>query len=456
MKKRLIWVVVLVLLGGGGWLAWKHTRPGAAAGTPTAGAAATAKVRVKVERGNIRAAVASSGRVVSNQDVDVKCKAGGQIVTMPFEISDTVKVGDLLVELDPVDEQRKVKQAEVQLAASQAKLAAARESLAIAELTLKTDRRRADAAFKAAESHAQDAQQKAARVRDLLAKNLVSQEEDDTAETQAVQAAADLEGAKIRAEELTTQERALELKRQEVALAQAAVDGDTIIQAIAKDRLHDTRVLSPIDGVVGGRQVQPGQIIASATSNVGGGTALLTLCDLSRIFVVASVDETDIGKVQVGQKANVTVDAFPGRPFPGEIVRVAVKGVNASNVVTFEVRIEVTGKAKNLLKLEMTANVEIVTAQKDDVLTLPVEAVRRKGREQLVDKVTGPADGSTTTIPVTIGMADAAKVEIVSGLAEGDEVSYAKGSDSGGKWSGRNQGGPPRGMMMPMGGMPRR
>ena len=442
MKKILIVTVVVLVLAGGGWWFWRYKHP-ADKGTvkPTI---------ATVARGNLRVTVVSSGRVVANQEVEVKCKAGGQVTKMPFDVSDTVKAGEMLVELDPVDEQRKVRQSEVSLAASKARLASAGENLGIAERTLKTDRQRADAALKAAESHATDAAQKAARMRELLGKHLVSLEDCETADTQTVQAAADREAARIRIAELETQEKALEVKRQDVALAQAEVDGNTITLSIAQDRLHDTRVLSPIDGVVAARVVQPGQIITSATSNVGGGTSLLTLNDLSRIFVVATVDETDIGKVAVGQKAGITVDAFPNRRFGGEVQRVAVRGVNASNVVTFEVRIEVTSRDKNLLKPEMTANVEITTAQKDNVLTLPLDAVVRKNGEQTVEKVTGE---TTATTKITVGLVDPERVEVVSGVAEGDKVSYTAGGDGAGKWAGKGAAaGAPRPMMMGMGG----
>ena len=82
-----------------------------------------------------------------------------------------------------------------------------------------------------------------------------------------------------------------------------------------------------MDGVVTDRKVQTGTIIASGVSNVGGGTTILTLSDLSRIYVLASVDESDIGKVQVGQPATITVDAYPSMQFAGKVVRIASKGV---------------------------------------------------------------------------------------------------------------------------------
>jgi HlyD family secretion protein len=385
--------------------------------------------------------------VVSNLDVDIKCKASGEVVNLPFDVSDTVKKDDLLVELDQIDMQRVLKQAEVRVAASQAKLEIARQNLVVAGLTLATDRLRTDAALKAAEVHAKDARVKADRMKDLLAKALASQEEYDTAETAAVQTAVDLETAKVKFEELKTQELALELSRQQVKLSQADVDSDEVALSIAKDRLRDTKVMAPMDGVVAVRNVQIGQIIASGVSNVGGGTTVLTLSDLSRVFVLASVDESDIGKVRLEQPATVTADAFPGRRFDGRVVRIATRGVNLSNVVTFEVKIEVTGEAKALLKPEMTANVEITAAAKDDVLLVPAEAVIRKARGKQFVTVVGD-DGAKQEVAVTTGISDGTKTEIAEGLTAGQTVVVHKGlSDS--KWSGQKRAaGGPRPPMM--------
>lgn len=392
-----------------------------------------------VEKGDLVVSVASTGRVVSNLDVEVKCKAGGQVTTMPFDVSDRVKRNDLLVELDPVDEQRKVAQAEVALSVSRAKLAIAKENLVIAEQTLATDTRRAHAALLAAESHEKDAQAKAGRMKQLLAKKLVSQEDCDTAETAAVQSQADLDAAKTRIEELKTQRQQLEVRRQEVKQAEAAVQSDEITLAIAKDRLRDTKVVAPLDAVVSKRSVQVGQIIASATSNVGGGTPLMTLSDLSRVFVVASVDESDIGKVAEDQPVAITVDAFPGRQLGGKVVQIATTGVNVSNVVTFEVKIEVLGKNKSLLKPEMTANVEIITARRTAALLAPSESIVRKGREHFVTVAEG---AGRKDHKVEIGLTNGLQTEILAGLTAGQSVVVHKGGTES-RWNARG----PRMMM---------
>ena len=152
---------------------------------------------------------------------------------------------------------------------------------------------------------------------------------------------------------------------------------------LARQRLTETRVVSPVDGVVTQRAVQIGQIISSGISNVGGGTTALVVSDLSRIFVLAAVDESDIGQVRPGQRVKVTVDAYRNREFAGEVVRISPRGVNVSNVVTFEVKIEVTARDKELLRPEMTANVEILIDERPDALLAPSDAHLPARRQDL-------------------------------------------------------------------------
>ncbi|HUT33205.1 MAG TPA: efflux RND transporter periplasmic adaptor subunit [Planctomycetota bacterium] len=480
MKKLLILLVLAGAAGGGGYYYWRRQQGVAGAETPQVPTA-------PVERGSIRLAVASTGRVVANLEVDIKCKASGEIIKLPFDISEAVKKGELLVELDPVDEERRVKLAEADLAASvakheqakqsllvaehdlvtatedatvalksaQAKADQAKQNLAVAEQTLVTTAQRAEAALESAKVKAQDAADKAVRMKTLLEKKLTSKEESDTAVTadaaarmelanaqaavkdldtaklalgvkrqDVILAEAQVESARIAIRKLDAAKLALEVKRQDVALAAAQVDSSRIDLSLAQRSRDDTKVVAPMDGVVSARDVQIGQIISSGISNVGGGTTLLTLADLSRIFVLATVDESDVGGVKAGQTVQVTADAFAGRRFPGKVVRIAPKGVNASNVVTFEVKIEVLGPNKSLLKPEMTANVEILIEQKDNVLLVPTEAVTRRQRERIAMVV--EPDGGAKERVVEVGVQDGTRVEITKGLSEGETVQVRK------------------------------
>jgi HlyD family secretion protein len=168
----------------------------------------------------------------------------------------------------------------------------------------------------------------------------------------------------------------------------------------------------------------PIRLTVAATGRV------VSLSDLSPVFVLASVDESDIGKVQLGQRAVVSVDAYPGKFFEGKVVRIATKGVNLSNAVTFEVKMEVAAEAQSMLKPEMTANIEITAAEKDDTLLVPAGAAVRRVRGQRFVTVVRD-DGTKEEVPVEIGITDGTKTEITKGLEVGQTVVDYKGhSDS--------------------------
>ncbi len=496
--KKIIAVLVVAGLILGGRFYWNKKR------TPEPEETAKPET-VQVEKGSVTRKVATTGRVVANLEVEIKCKAGGEVITLPFDISDPVKKGELLVELDPEDEERRVKQAEISLSASEAKYSQAKQSLLVArkklelakrragealttaeadlrealarqsqvveKRSLELERQRAAAVLTSAEAYALDARTKADRLKRLLSGDLVSQEEYETAETTAVRAESDLELArikleelkneeskleeeyeiaetsvvkakselalsKLRLEELKIDEQALTIKKEDVKLSGTAVELNRIDLTAARRRLKDTRVTAPMAGVISSRNVQIGQIISSAISNVGGGTTVLTLSDLSRIFVLASVDESDISKVSVGQPVIITTDAYPGKEFQGEVVRIATRGEVNANVVTFEVKIIVLGDELSLLKPEMTTNVEIVSVRKDDVLLAPVEAVKAQGGQGGVRILR--EDGTTKVIIVKVGISDGVNREIISGLNEGDKLVVLKGEASS-RWRNPNK-----------------
>ncbi len=480
MKKLIVVVLVLAAGSVGGYLYWKHQKEQASeAAVPTV-------ATVAVERGSIFQAVASTGRVVSNLDVEIKCRASGQVVKLPFDISDVVHEGDLVLQLDTTEQQRLVSTREVDLTIALAKLAQSRQNLVVAEQTVATARSRAVSLLTASESRARDALSRAERRRQLLAENLGSQEDYDASQTDAASAAAELQNARVAQEEVKTQELALDVRREDIKLAQAQVTSAQIALDLAKQQLSYTTVNSPIEGVVSSLTTQVGAIISSGITNVGGGTTIMVISDLSRVFLLAAVDESDIGSVSLEQPVDISLDAFPGRKFHGKVVRIATKGVNTSNVVTFEVKIEVVDPKKGMLKPEMTGNVQIIAAQRDNVLTVPAAAVsrqqapaapagappagapnaamtaapgsppsgaptgqggesrQRRGGGTLVVTVVN-ADGTTKEVPVTVGLTDGDKYEITDGLTEGQNVQYQLG-EAQGRWNARGGGFPGMGI----------
>lgn len=386
----------------------------------------------EVLRADLIHTVPCTGKVTARREVEIKCKATGQIVGLPVDNGDTVHRGDLLLELDPEIEARHVHQAQIDLESASARLAQAKAQLAIAQVTEESEQVRLRNAHDSAAARAQDAEQKARRAHQLREHQLISEEEAEAAEVARLQAQNDLSDA---SSQLTTQRRSLalttELRRQDQELAQAALDQARLALQDAQQRLQDTKVLAPLDGVVVNPKVQVGQLI-SGVGDVTGGTSVMTLADLSQIFVKASVDESQIGEVRVGQEAAATFDAFPTATFSGVVRRIAPEGqAENGNVVTFEVTIEITASNRSLLRPLMTATVDIHTGHADHVLVVPIEAIRhRKDRCYVTLRGEGSAPGGERE--VTVGLSDGERQEVRSGLREHEHVLLL--SDEGGKW----------------------
>lgn len=434
MNKLIPISLLVVIMAGAGWLYYRNQAAEKAA------ALADAPEYGEVTRQEILQNVECTGRVVSNLDVEIKCKASGQIIGLPFDVSDRVNKGDLLLEIDPVDQARSLQQVEATLAASNARLAQARANLAASEKSLSAEMARAAAALASANARAQDAEAKARRDASLLEQKHVSVEEAESSRTNAVEARANVGTAQAQLASVEAQREQLEADRQAVRLAEVQITSDEAALALARQRLAETKVTAPIDGVVSARLVQIGQIVSSGISNVGGGTSVMTVSDISRMFILASVDESDIGEVREGHKSKITVDAFPGEEFTGTVVRIASKGTNVSNVVTFEVKIEVESDNKALLKPEMTANVSISVAAAENALTAPIRAISRKGKDAFITVVTGEGpEEKQEQVPVKTGINDGVRIELTEGGKEGDRVLLVR-SDEESRW--RNQSNP--------------
>jgi len=156
--------------------------------------------------------------------------------------------------------------------------------------------------------------------------------------------------------------------RAEEVRARVAVDN-------AKDQLDDTNVRAPISGTIIEKSVERGQVISSPTRDVGGGTVLLKMADLNLVQVRTLVDETDIGKIEPGQSATVTVDAFPNRPFQGDVRKIEPQALTEQNVTMFPVLVRIDNR-QGLLRPGMNAEVEIHVGEREGVLAVPNAALR--------------------------------------------------------------------------------
>jgi HlyD family secretion protein len=275
-------------------------------------AAPVAYQAVPVERRDIVVSAQASGTVQPDTTVEVKSKASGEILQLSAETGEVVKRGAPLVRIDPRNARNAMAQAQADLDVAKAKLA-----------NSTSQKRRADELFQS--------------------RSITEQEHE-----QALLDYADARSAVVRSQ----------------------VDVDN-----ARIQLEDTDVRAPITGTVLEKDVERGTVIASATSNVSGGTTLMKMANLNQVQVRTLIDETDIGKVQPGQRATVTVDAFPNRPFSGTVLKVEPQAQTEQNVTMFPVLVRIDNK-EGLLRPGMNAEVEVHVGQRDSVLAVPNAALR--------------------------------------------------------------------------------
>lgn len=267
---------------------------------------------VPVATRDIVVSAQASGAIQPDTVVEVKSKASGEILQIMSETGAIVSRGQVLIKIDPRTPRNAVAQASAQVEASKA-------ALQVAE----TNKKRSDELF---ESRA------------------ITQQEHDQAVLDYANAKANLVSA-------------------QVALENAQI------------QLEDVDVRAPISGTIIEKDVERGQVIASAISNVSGGTVLMRMANLQLVQVYTLVDETDIGKIQPGQRATVTVDAYPNRPFEGVVLKIEPRDTVSQNVTMFPVRVRIDNR-EGLLKPGMNTEVEVHIGQAQSVLAVPNAALR--------------------------------------------------------------------------------
>lgn len=334
-----------------------------------------------VETGDITANVSATGKVNAVVTVQVGSQVSGTIQKLFVDFNTRVKKGQLIAQIDPSLLSAQVEQSRARLANNEANVERAEVVLADAKRNLR-------------------------RMEALLAQNLISQSEKDSAQTAHDSAVAELKAA------------------------QTQVAQDRASLKVAETNLRYTTILSPVDGIVISRSVDVGQTVAASLQ----APTLFTIAqDLTEMQVDTSVDEADIGKVQIGQEAEFTVDAYPDTPFRGKVQDIYNQPIVVQNVVTYDAIIRVKNPDLKL-KPGMTANVLIRVGFKEKVLKLPNAALRyrperapgpatpTKGEKGRPNEVWVLRDGKETAVPVTLGLSDANFTEVVDGGLQAGEL----------------------------------
>ncbi len=215
----------------------------------------------------------------------------------------------------------------------------------------------------------------------------------------------------------------------------------------ATKNLGYTTVVSPRDGVVIDRYVEEGTVITSGRSSIAQGTNIVTLADTSQMFVLAEVDEADVGQVKIGQLVDIEIETLGEEILSGHVIQLYPRGEVIENVVIFKVRIAVD-KPDLRLRPGMTAEVSIINARRKNVPAVPIDAVFQQEGESFAEVLRGE---ERETVPVKTGLADFEYIEIIEGLKEGDQV-IVEGNSFGGMGGPGGPGGRTMGRMMRMGG----
>lgn len=358
----------------------------------------------KVVRGTIRRLVVSTGTVKPQVGAEVKvgARVSGRVEKLLASIGQTVKAGQVVAVIEHADLQAKLAQAQAELAAYEARLRRVRT-------TGPKEIARAQAELAEAKATLQLTSVDLKRQEQMRKGDLVAQDAVDRAQERQQVAEAKVASAVARLAQVQHS------FRQDLRVSQADEGAAKARLASAQVNLDYATVRAPIAGVVSSVTTQEGETVAASLS----APTFITIVDLSRLQVDDFVDETDIGRVKVGQQATFTVDAYPGRKFQGVVDAVQPSAKIVDDVVYYDVVIKILGNYHGLLKPEMTATVSIVTAVRHNVLTVPLEAVRQRGKRGLVYV---REKGKVKPVPVQVGWNESGRVEIIKGLKEGQAI----------------------------------
>lgn len=353
----------------------------------------------KVERGDLAKSVVATGKIEPMTKVEVKSKASGIVQRLLADYGESVKKGQVLAELDKEEILAQVNQQKASLQASEAAAHAADADLQRAKVDAEgPDLPMLKRAYERAQKMAKD--------------GVVSESALDDAQKNYELA---INKQQLGRANVITANSKLKQAEAQVAEARAQLEEK-------EKEYHNSTIISPIDGMVLSRDVEVGSAVSSILVLGSSATLVMTLGDIREVYVKGKVDESDIGKVYLGQPARIKVESYKDRTFSGKVTKISPMGVEKDNVTTFEVRVSIDN-SKGELKSQMTANAEIILEEHKGILMVPEGAlVYDKDRKASVDVPEPSAKDGRKKLPVTVGISNGSKTELLSGLKEGQQV----------------------------------
>lgn len=442
MRRAVIIAAILVAAGVVGY--WFLQQ-----GAVQTGATAEDLETVTIERGNIEATVDATGSVEPAAQVTLSFRTGGILSSLPVSEGDEVRDGEILAEVNASELRLGVTQAQLALTsaeASQAKLAggadvddiqAARANLASAEAALArmregpsadeitvamADLRRAEIALQEAQElydqyswvggigalpQSVALQQATINYEQARAAYNIAMQGPTESELQAAEAAV----AQARSQLSSLVEGASE---EDLTMAQVAVDQARASLELAQLQLEGATITAPFDGMVA-------FVGAEVNEQVAPGSPMIVLIDPSGFHVEVSVDEIDVGQVEVEQEARITLDAYPDEDLQGRVEYISPVATEDLGTVSYLVRV-CFDPTQVPLRSGMTANITIVTERRENVLLMPSRAISADRETGLFYVERLKDDGEIERVEVEIGIQDATYTEVLRGLEEGDRL----------------------------------
>lgn len=396
MGKKLITGIVLILCIFAGIYAWSSLRSG--------GQKKKGPETARVVTRDLSSKVLATGEV--NVQVGAKVQVGarvsGKVEELFANIGDTVEKGEVIARIEQDDLKARVENRRASLEEAKAKLSRVKNVGPKKIDSARADVQRYEATLHQAKRHLE-------RQGRLIKKDFTSEEELDKAE----------EGVGVARSRVAAAKEALKLAETEyehdLQTARAAVEKAEAALEEARVKLSYATIKAPISGVIGTVTTQEGETVAAGLK----APTFVTVIDLERLEVDAYVDEVDVGKMEVGQKAEFTVEAYPDRTFTGEVTAIYPDAVIRENVVYYDVVIDIKSDYEGLLRPQMTANVTILQDERKNVLAIPAEALQREKGKTVVYLWEG---GRARAQQVKTGVRTDTWVQIVDGLSEGQEV----------------------------------
>ena len=353
----------------------------------------------KVEKGDLAKSVVATGKIQPVTNVEVKSKASGIVQSLLVDYGDHVKKGQVLAELDKQQIMAQVSQQRATLEAAEAAARAAEADLEHAKFDAEgPDIPMLKRAYDRAQQMAKEGVVSPSALDDAQRNYELAVNKQELGKANVVSATAKLRQAQA-----------------QVSQAKAQL-------AEKEEELRNSTIVSPIDGTVLSRDVEVGSAVSSILVLGSSATLVMTLGDTREVYVKGKVDESDIGKVDLGREARIKVESYKDRTFLGKVTKISPLGVEKDNVTTFEVRVSIDN-AKGELKSQMTANAEIILEEHKGVLMIPeASLIYDKDRKASVEIPYPSSKDGKKKVPVTVGISNGSKTELLSGLKEQQQV----------------------------------